>query len=214
MVSRPAGVAARRAAKIVQGQKLSESDFVELLALCKLGRTPNPTPADPQPKPLGAAHLPASPGAGASVPLMAIKNVSAVNNLAPAQTLTFAPNGITVIYGDNAAGKSGYSHPVFDARGDIDTVLLAPAVARCVECRDFDNRRFPAECFFERDFQIYPNLSVGGPSAPRRRSGVRHARRHLPARSRRVRSGAHYRSRTSTSPYFIGFGTSTPVTPI
>jgi hypothetical protein len=95
--------------RIVQAQKLTESDVPELVALCKRGRTPKPSPADPEAKPLEAAHLPANPGSGASVSLTAIKDVSAVNNLAPAQTLTFAPNGITIVYGDNAAGKSGYA---------------------------------------------------------------------------------------------------------
>ena|ERR1700730_409156 len=95
--------------RIVQAQKLTETDLLELVALCKRGHTLKPSPTDPEAKLLEAAHLPANPGAGASVSLTAIKDVSAVNNLAPAQTLTFAPRGITVIYGDNAAGKSGYA---------------------------------------------------------------------------------------------------------
>jgi energy-coupling factor transporter ATP-binding protein EcfA2 len=95
--------------RIVQAQKLTETDFPELVALCKRGRSSKPSPTDPEAKPLEAAHLPANPGAGASVALIAIKDVSAVNNLAPAQTLTFAPKGITVVYGDNASGKSGYA---------------------------------------------------------------------------------------------------------
>jgi hypothetical protein len=95
--------------RIVQAQKLTETDLRELVALCKRGHTPKPSPTDPEAEPLEAAHLPANPGAGASVSLTAIKDVAAVNNLAPAQTLTFAPEGITVVYGDNAAGKSGYA---------------------------------------------------------------------------------------------------------
>jgi hypothetical protein len=95
--------------RIVQAQELVETDLPELVALCKRGHTPTPSPTDPKPKPLQAAHLPANPGAGASVSLTAIKDVAAVNNLAPTQILTFAPNGITVVFGDNAAGKSGYA---------------------------------------------------------------------------------------------------------
>ena len=38
-----------------------------------------------------------------------MKDVSAVNNLAPGQTLSFALAGITVVYGNNGAGKSGYA---------------------------------------------------------------------------------------------------------
>jgi energy-coupling factor transporter ATP-binding protein EcfA2 len=95
--------------RIVQAQKLTDTDISELAALCKRGRTAEPSESDPKSDPFGAGHLPANPGAGASVSLTAIKNVSAVNNLAPAQTLSFAPAGITVVYGDNGAGKSGYA---------------------------------------------------------------------------------------------------------
>ena len=95
--------------RIVQAQKLTEIDLPGLVALCKRGRNPKPLLTDPEAEPLEAAHLPANPGTRASVSLTAIKDVSGVNNLAPAQTLTFAPQGITVIYGDNAAGKPGYA---------------------------------------------------------------------------------------------------------
>jgi hypothetical protein len=71
------------AMRCVQAQKLTETDITELVALCKQGRTENPPAADPQPQPLEAGHLPANPGAGASISLTAIQNVSAVNNLAP-----------------------------------------------------------------------------------------------------------------------------------
>lgn len=94
--------------RIVQAQKLTETDLTELVALCKRGRIEKPS--DPnKPRPLEASHLPANPGAGGSVSLTAVKDVSAVNNLAPGQTLSFAPSGITGVYGDNGAGKSGYA---------------------------------------------------------------------------------------------------------
>lgn len=41
--------------------------------------------------------------------MLTIKDVLAVNQLAPDQTLSFAAKGITVVYGDNGAGKSGYA---------------------------------------------------------------------------------------------------------
>ncbi len=95
--------------RIVQVQKLSETDFAELAALCKFSRTEKPSESDPKPRPLEASHLPANPGAGASVALTAIKDVSAVNQLASQQILSFGSTGITVVYGDNGAGKSGYA---------------------------------------------------------------------------------------------------------
>jgi AAA domain len=95
--------------RIVQTQKLTDADITELVALCKRGRMQKPPATEPSAIPLEAVHLPANPGAGASVTLTAIQDVAAVNNLAPGQTLPFAPTGITGVYGDNAAGKSGYA---------------------------------------------------------------------------------------------------------
>ena len=49
-------------------------------------------------------------GGGAKlVIIQAIRDLKHVNRIAPGQKLEFAPNGITVIYGGNASGKSGYS---------------------------------------------------------------------------------------------------------
>ena len=59
--------------------------------------------------PLEKIHLPANPGQSAAVSLLSIADVTGVNNLAADQTLEFEPNGITIIYGDNGAGKSGYT---------------------------------------------------------------------------------------------------------
>lgn len=43
------------------------------------------------------------------VQLAAIKNLQCVNALAPGKTLPLSPTGLTNIYGDNGAGKSGYT---------------------------------------------------------------------------------------------------------
>lgn len=52
----------------------------------------------------------AAPQGGQSlVQLAAIKNLQYVNALAPGKTLPLAPTGLTNIYGDNGAGKSGYT---------------------------------------------------------------------------------------------------------
>jgi hypothetical protein len=52
----------------------------------------------------------AAPQAGQPlVQLAAIKNLQHVNALAPGKTLPLAPSGLTNIYGDNGAGKSGYT---------------------------------------------------------------------------------------------------------
>lgn len=43
------------------------------------------------------------------VRIIAVKGVANVNRLAENQELTFAPDGLTVVYGNNGSGKSGYA---------------------------------------------------------------------------------------------------------
>ena len=76
------------------------ADIDELLAICK---------GESAAAPLELAHVRnANPGQG-NVYLRQIHNVSHVNALASEQHLTFHRVGMTVIYGDNGSGKSGYA---------------------------------------------------------------------------------------------------------
>jgi energy-coupling factor transporter ATP-binding protein EcfA2 len=93
--------------RIVSKGRLDADDMTDLINLCKQGRRGKSNGLKPDP--LVKAHLPANPGQGEAVSLVSIADVEGVNNLAPGQTLTFEQNGITVIYGDNGAGKSGYA---------------------------------------------------------------------------------------------------------
>ncbi|MDO9072204.1 MAG: AAA family ATPase [Rubrivivax sp.] len=93
--------------RIIAHGRLSEEDVAELVALCKIGRG---APAgDRKAVPLEQPHLPANPDHAESVTLISVADVKGANNLAPAQHLVFEPKGLTVIYGDNGAGKSGYA---------------------------------------------------------------------------------------------------------
>lgn len=64
-------------------------------------------PADLEP--LEEAHFRSGAGAAEPVSLVAIREAENVNSLAPGQQLTFAETGLTVVYGDNGTGKSGYA---------------------------------------------------------------------------------------------------------
>ncbi len=59
------------------------------------------------------------PGASvaAGVKLVALKDLAGINALAADQELTFGSTGITVIYGHNASGKSGYARLLKNAVG-------------------------------------------------------------------------------------------------
>lgn len=93
--------------RIVSQGRPDDTALAELVVLCKQGKGAAGTGLTAIP--LDKTHLPATPGHEESVFLHAISEVCGVNNLASAQTLAFEPAGITIIYGDNGAGKSGYA---------------------------------------------------------------------------------------------------------
>lgn len=71
-----------------------------------------------------AADVPGNSASGESVRLSAVADVEGVNALITGQRLTFASTGLTVIYDDNASGKSGYARLIRQAvtarvKGDL-----------------------------------------------------------------------------------------------
>lgn len=97
--------AARRLLQREEG--LSEDDYAELYALLKVGHG-LPNPDNLTPVPLAASHLPATIQSGQSVILKEIGKLTHVNRIAPDQKLGFSETGMSVIYGGNGSGKSGY----------------------------------------------------------------------------------------------------------
>lgn len=95
-------------ARLLAKQTLTADDQDDLLALLKADHG-IPDPKDRKPKPLTADQIPAPVKATAHVELRAMKNMRHVNAIAENQYLPFSAAGITVIYGDNGSGKSGYS---------------------------------------------------------------------------------------------------------
>lgn len=92
--------------RIVSKGKLGDADIQELVDFCKAGKAG--TTIVPEPSPLVATHLPATPNQAEAVSLVSITDVQGVNNLALSQAIEFEVNGITIVYGNNGAGKSGY----------------------------------------------------------------------------------------------------------
>lgn len=87
--------------RLCDKEALDQADFSELLAICK-GASTTAVPLD-------ATHVSAPGAAGADVILKAVRDVRHVNALAGDQVLSFGRKGLTVIYGDNGSGKSGYA---------------------------------------------------------------------------------------------------------
>ena len=86
--------------RLCSQSKLEEVDLITLVAICK---------ATERAVPLDASHLRDPAASHAVVSLGALHGLSNVNALAPGERLSFGKAGLTVIYGDNGAGKSGYA---------------------------------------------------------------------------------------------------------
>ena len=90
-------------------QLLSSQDHSELLALAKGEFDLAPPPDGVKPIPPAAGMFSGAPATPVAVKLLSISDVRDVNIIASGQTQPFAESGVTVVYGDNGSGKSGYS---------------------------------------------------------------------------------------------------------
>lgn len=62
------------------------------------------------------------------VGLKSVCNVKSVNALVPDQTLAFAPDGLTILYGNNGSGKSGYARVIKAMVSARHSALVLPDV--------------------------------------------------------------------------------------
>ena len=86
--------------RLVLHGKLGDQDIEELVALCL-----DPTmPCEP----ISEAHVSAQGLIGEPITLLRIENPVGINALASEQTLAFGKEGLSIVYGDNGSGKSGY----------------------------------------------------------------------------------------------------------
>jgi energy-coupling factor transporter ATP-binding protein EcfA2 len=95
-------------ARLLAKQTITADDRDDLFALLKLAHD-IPDPKGRTPKPLTAEQVPAPVIETTHIELLAMKNMRHVNAIAENQRLPFSAVGLTVIYGDNGSGKSGYS---------------------------------------------------------------------------------------------------------
>ncbi len=88
--------------RLVVNGELTEPDVDDIIGLIK---------APPAAQEFKALEIPdPQPTTAAPVSILALKHEVGVNALVPGQVLNFGgPKGLTVIYGDNGSGKSGYS---------------------------------------------------------------------------------------------------------
>lgn len=95
-------------ARLYQDRVLSVADLEDLYALVKV-EAGIPDPEGREPKTLEDAQVAPPADPARLVQLAAIKELANVNALANGGSVPIALAGLTVIYGENGAGKSGYS---------------------------------------------------------------------------------------------------------
>lgn len=93
--------------RLASSTALTAQDESELLDLVKEKAGFSLAAKPPTPTPLSKAHL-ASVSSGSPLQIKGIRNVKNVNRLVSAAALPFTPNGMTIVYGRNGSGKSGF----------------------------------------------------------------------------------------------------------
>src|SRR5581483_12169834 len=100
--------------RIIVSGGIDEAGLEDLERLCRHDHKADSSKAAlPTAEPLAAKHLPPGPGTQASVALTSIGKLDGVNKLPSDQVLTFGSSpGLTVIFGNNGSGKSGYARVI------------------------------------------------------------------------------------------------------
>lgn len=99
--------------RLVMNETLDDQAIDELTALCLDPTRPH--------TPISQSHIAAEANASEPVSLVSIKNPTGINALADQQELSFETSDLTVIYGDNGSGKSGYVRILKSACRSRDT---------------------------------------------------------------------------------------------
>jgi hypothetical protein len=112
----------RDALRRVLTGNVTDTDIAELASMVK------GLPGAPSPDPATRSHVRSSGSSTPLVALLAVRDITYVNALASGP-VTFAPEGLTVIYGNNASGKSGIARILKKAgRARVPGGLIRPSV--------------------------------------------------------------------------------------
>ncbi len=123
--------------RLVQNGALTDQDVEELAAIC----------ADPAAacQPVDTSHIAVGSTSTDPITLHAVRAPKGINALAPDQSLEFAPQGLTIICGDNGSGKSGYVriHPSDGGWRKAGAELSKLGKALCIRppCRSIEGQR-------------------------------------------------------------------------
>jgi len=106
-------------------QALTDTDILQLVELCRAEYGCGNGGAQAKAVPLGDEPEKSSTAVSQPVVLTGVFDLRNINALEPDQALRIAGTGLTVVYGDNGSGKSGYVRVIKQlcrARGGIETV--------------------------------------------------------------------------------------------
>ena len=107
--------------RLTVGGELSDRDIDELEAIC-LG-------IEDDASPLTEEHIAPQRLVGKPVAITGLRDLVGVNALASGQGLTFAASGLSIVYGDNGSGKSGFVRVLKSAcRSRDDKTSILPDV--------------------------------------------------------------------------------------
>ncbi len=131
------------ATRLLQQSELTDKDVSELATLCQQeadGKLPKTTCSFPV-----SAF---TQGAAGSLRLCSISDIEGVNALAPKKSLEFGKGNITIVYGNNGSGKSGYVRLLKHVCGARETGTLhrnvyKPASAVQKACISFEQDGIP-----------------------------------------------------------------------
>ncbi|MBL8299951.1 MAG: hypothetical protein JNN30_16550 [Rhodanobacteraceae bacterium] len=104
----PAGLQQEAAVRLFETGELTVSDDADLFALLTSAHGIE-DPLQRKARVFSADLVIPDQAAGKIIRLQSIRNLRNINALAEGKTLSFAAEGLTVIYGDNGSGKSGYA---------------------------------------------------------------------------------------------------------
>lgn len=96
------------AVRLFRNNELTAADDLDLYAMLKCARG-IPDPQQRQPRTLTPAMVAPAGGPSGRILMLAISDLEHVNALARGQKVELAPEGLTVVYGGNGMGKSGYA---------------------------------------------------------------------------------------------------------
>lgn len=111
--------------RILQQHELTAEDFKQIFEMFKVAHNLLKK-SETTPKRLSEKDVPTYSGKSSKVILEAMREFKGVNAIVPGQTLKFHATGMTIIYGHNASGKSGYARVLKKAcraRGEKESVL-------------------------------------------------------------------------------------------